>query len=165
MQVYGMRSVVVPSLCRRGFEKVASGATMDDKQNLPGELRPVIPAATTIKNATNLTAAGFRTLCMVSGRVQNAPHRSRLGRNAHPVTPTLPGLPGTCAPDLLLLRRLERAGRRAAEDRKTVARPSDRQRPEPGLLCVSLDKRRSTREDQIDNAMVCAYDFVRVPFL
>src|SRR5207253_3836246 len=68
MQVYGIRSVVVPSLFRRGF-------------------------------------------------VQNAPPRSHLGRNAHPVTPTLPG---TCAPDLLLLKRLERAGRRAAEDRKTV---------------------------------------------
>lgn len=91
MQVYGIRSVVVPSLFRRGF-------------------------------------------------VQNAPPRSHLGRNAHPVTPTLPG---TCAPDLLLLKRLERAGRRAAEDRKTVARPSDRERPEPGLLCVSLDKIRS----------------------
>src|SRR5205807_4594864 len=76
MQVYGIRSVVVPSLFRRGF-------------------------------------------------VQNAPPRSHLGRNAHPVTPTLPG---TCAPDLLLLKRLERAGRRAAEDRKTVARPSDRER-------------------------------------
>src|SRR5438874_5838664 len=48
MQVYGIRSVVVPSLFRRGF-------------------------------------------------VQNAPPRSHLGRNAHPVTPTLPG---TCAPDL-----------------------------------------------------------------
>lgn len=160
MQVYGIRSVVVPSLCRRGFEKVASGATMDDKQNLPGELRPVIPAATTIKNATNLTAAGFRTLCMVSGRVQNAPHGSRLGRNAHPVTPTLPGLPGTCAPDLLLLRRLERAGRRLQKIGKPWRGLQIVKGRSPGFCAF-----RWTRQDQIDNAMVCAYDFVRVPFL
>jgi hypothetical protein len=59
MQVYGIRSVVVPSLFRRGFEKVASSATMDDKQNLPGELHPVIPAATTITDTRSLTAADF----------------------------------------------------------------------------------------------------------
>src|SRR5207244_10766093 len=91
MQVYGIRSVVVPSLFRRGF-------------------------------------------------VQNAPPRSHLGRNAHPVTPTLPG---TCAPDLLLLKRLERAGRRAAEDRKTVARPSDREKPWRGLQIVKRTEARA----------------------
>ena len=59
MQVYGIRGVVVASLCRRGFEKVAFRATMDDKQSLPGELRLVIPAATTTAKATRLTAADF----------------------------------------------------------------------------------------------------------
>ena len=59
MQVYGIRGVVAPSLCRRGFEKVPTRATMDDKQNLPGELRAAIPAATTATNTTRLPAADF----------------------------------------------------------------------------------------------------------